>query len=108
MSEFAGLLKTRIEIWQRTGARTASGSSAEEWEPVTRCLARIDAEGAGPSSEAMALTALPRFRVTIRSQERLAIDQRVHWGSRKLSVRQIIADPGTPDRMTLRCEELRA
>lgn len=108
MSEFAGLLRTRVEIWQRTGTRLPSGLALEEWELVDRCLAKIEAEGVGPTEEGMSLSAQPRFRVLIRAQDKVSIDQRIHWQGRKLTVRQVIGDPAKPDRMTLRCEELRA
>ena len=107
MSEFAGTLKERITIEKPTDIRTASGLQTAGWEPVARCLAAIVAEGAGPEAEAQALSAMPRFRVTIRWREGIAVGQRVTWGERAMLVRQRIDDPMLPDRILLRCEEVR-
>jgi head-tail adaptor len=107
MTEFAGTLRHRIVIERPALARTPGGLQESIWEPVLRCLAAIALEGAGPESEAMALSAMARLRVTIRRRGGVAIDQRVRWGSRILMVRQLLDDPRTPDRLVLRCEEAR-
>ena len=107
MSEFAGTLKERVTIERPTDLRTESGLQQPGWEVVARCLAAIAAEGAGAEAEAMALSAMPRFRVTIRLRDGVAVGQRIAWGDRKLLVRQRIDDPRLPDRILLRCEEIR-
>ncbi len=106
--EFAGTLKERILIERPSSERTAMGLQIPGWEPVARCLAAIEPEGAGPEAEAQALSAMPRFRVAIRWREGVAIDQRVTWGRRVLMVRQLIDDPRARDRIVMRCEEVRA
>lgn len=107
MSEFAGTLKERIVIEKPVDLRTASGLQTAGWEPVARCLAAIVAEGAGAEAEAQALSAMPRFRVTIRQRDGIAVGQRVSWGGRAMLVKQRIDDPKLPDRILLRCEEMR-
>ncbi len=107
MSEFAGTLKQRIVIERPTDMRTASGLQTAGWETIARCLAAIEAEGAGPEAEGQALSAMPRFRVTIRQREGIAVGQRIAWGERTMLVRQRIDDPKLPDRILLRCEEVR-
>lgn len=106
--EFAGTLTERIEIDRPVTTRTVMGMQEAGWERVCRCLAAIVLEGAGPEAEAMALSAMPRFRVTIRWREGIAIDQRIRWRERTLMVRQLLDDPGSRDRLVLRCEEIRA
>ena len=107
MSEFAGSLRERIRIERPVELRTESGLQQPGWEAVGTCLAAIVAEGAGPEAEAMALSAMPRFRVTVRQREGVAVGQRVSWDGRKMLVRQRIDDPRLPDRIMLRCEEMR-
>lgn len=107
MSEFAGTLKERISIERPADLRTASGLQSAGWEPVAQCLAAIVAEGAGAEAEAMALSAMPRFRVTIRKRDGIAVGQRISWGERAMLVKQRIDDPKLPDRILLRCEEMR-
>ena len=105
--EFAGSLKQRVTIERPTLLRTASGLQEVGWEQVATCLAAIVAEGVGAEAEAMALSASPRFRVTIRARDGISVGQRVIWGERVMLVRQRIDDPRSPERITLRCEEMR-
>ena len=50
---------------------------------------------------------MPRYRVTIRERDGIAIDQRITWKGRGLMVRQLLDDPRTKDRIVMRCEEVR-
>ena len=106
--EFAGTLRERVIIERPLAMRSPTGLREEGWEQLCRIRAAIEPDGAGPEAEAMSLSAMPRFRVTIRTRDDIAIDQRVRWGPRVLMVRQIAIDPRTRDRMTMRCEEVRA
>jgi SPP1 family predicted phage head-tail adaptor len=108
MAEFAGTLKERILIERPSSERTAMGLSTSGWETVARCLAAIEPEGVGAEAEAQALSAMPRFRVAIRWREGVAIDQRISWGRRLLMIRQLLTDPRAKERITMRCEEVRA
>ena len=108
MSEFAGTLKERVVIERPAVLRTELGMQAAGWEMVAICLAAIVAQGAGAEAEAQALSAMSRFRVTIRARDGIAVGQQVRWRTRVLAVRQRIDDPTTPDRIVLRCEEVRA
>ena len=106
--EFAGTLNERILIERPIATRNALGLQEYGWEMVCRALASVIAEGVGAESEAMALSAMPKFRITVRKRDGIAIDQRVSWKSRKMMIRQLLEDPKAPDRMTLRCEEVRS
>ena len=106
-AEFAGSLRERVVIERPVSERTAIGVQASGWETVARCLASVMPEGAGPEAEAQALSAMPRFRVTIRNRDGVAIDQRLRWGKRVLMIRQMVDDPRLGDRHLLRCEEVR-
>ena len=106
-TEFAGTLRERVLIERPVEARTSTGVQQFGWERVASCLAAIVPEGAGAESEAMALSAMPRFTVTIRMREEIAIDQRIRWGTRVLMVRQLLSDPRRGDRIVMRCEEAR-
>lgn len=108
MTEFAGTLRQRINIDRQTTTRTSTGLQEAGWESVCRCLAAIELEGVGAESEGQALSAMPRLRVTIRRRSGIAIDQRIRWGARTLMIRQMLDDPRFPERLMLRCEELRA
>ena len=105
--EFAGTLGERIVIERPTSLRNEMGLQQPGWELVCRCLASVVLESVGPESEAQALSAMPRFRVTIRHREGIALDQRITWRERKLIVRQMLDDPRAKDRIAMRCEEVR-
>ena len=108
MREFAGTLKERVIIEQPAALRTALGMQSAGFETVAICLAAVVAEGAGAEAEAQALSAMSRYRVTIRTRDGIAVGQQVRWRGRVLAVRQRIDDPSLPDRIVLRCEEVRA
>lgn len=105
--EFAGTLRQRVVIETLTGERNALAAQVPAWDVVARCLAAIVPDGAGVDVEAQSLSAMARFKVTIRSREGIAVGQRVRWGTRLLAIRQRIDDPAFPDRIMLRCEETR-
>jgi len=107
MTEFAGTLRQRIMVERPTTTRTPTGLQESGWERVASCLAAIELEGVGPESEAMAFSAMPRLRVTVRQRSGFAIDQRIRWGTRTMMVRQLLDDPRYPDRLVMRCEEVR-
>ena len=105
--EFTGTLRERIVVERPISVRNAMGLQEPGWEQVCRCLASVDLESVGAESEAQSLSAMPRYRVTIRKRDGIALDQRVSWNGRKLMVRQMRDDPRAKDRMTMRCEEVR-
>jgi head-tail adaptor len=107
MAEFAGTLRERIIIERPISTRNAMGLQEPGWEEVCRCLAAVALESVGPESEAQALSAMPRFRVTVRRRDGIGIDQRIRWNGRSLVVRQLLDDPRTRDRIVMRCEEVR-
>lgn len=106
--EFAGTLRERILIERPTTTRTPTGLQESGWERVASCLAAIQIEGVGAQSEGMAFSAMPKLRVTIRRRSGIAIDQRIRWGTRTMMVRQLLDDPRYPDRIVMRCEEMRS
>ena len=107
MSEFAGSLRERIIIEQPISVRNEMGLQVPGWQQVCRCLASVVLESVGQESEGQALSAMPKFRVTIRQRDGIALDQRITWNERKLMVRQMLDDPRTKDRISMRCEEVR-
>lgn len=106
--EFAGTLRERVLIERPISLRNAMGLQQPGWETVCQCRASVALESVGAESEAQALSAMPKFKVTIRAREGFSLDQRVSWNGRKLMIRQLLDDPRAKDRITLRCEEVRA
>ena len=107
MKEFAGTLRERVVIEQPVSVRNEMGLREPGWEPVCSCLASIVLETIGAESEGQALSSMPKYRVTIRWREGIALDQRIRWNGRMLMVRQLLEDPRAKDRIVMRCEEIR-
>jgi head-tail adaptor len=105
--EFAGTLRERVIIEAPVSVRNAMGLQEPGWELVCRCLASVALDSVGPEAEAQALSAMPRYRVTIRWREGIALGLRVNWNGRVLMVRQLLDDPRSKDRIAMRCEEVR-
>ena len=105
--EFAGSLRERILIERPVTNRTAMGLQEDGWEKVCRALAAIEPDGAGTEAEAQALSAMPRFRVTMRPRDGVEVGQRIVWGKTQLMIRQLLLDSIQPDRVVLRCEQVR-
>jgi head-tail adaptor len=105
--EFAGTLRERVLIERPISTRNAMGLQEPGWEQVCRCLANVALESVGAESEGQALSAMPRYRITIRSRGGIGLDQRITWAGRRLMIRQLLDDPGQRDRIAMRCEEVR-
>lgn len=107
MNEFAGTLRERILIEQPVSVRNDMGLQEPGWEQVCSCLASIVLADVGQQNEGQALSAMPRYRVTIRARDGLALDQRISWDGRKLMIQQLLDDPRAKDRIAMLCEEVR-
>lgn len=107
MTEFAGLLRHRVVLARRSDMRLTSGLPVDEWEVFGQCLSLVEAEGTGPELEGMTVSAMPRYRVTLRRNDELAPDDRIKWKNKILRVRRIVIDPTKGDRTIAHCEEVR-
>lgn len=105
--EFAGTLRERVRIEQRSSMRDGIGSvvggyahDGDVWAAVTPLVP-------GDLAQAASLSVMPRWRVTMRKREGISPGTRLTWRARYLSVRAVISDPQEPAQMQLTCEELR-
>jgi len=105
--EFAGTLRERVTIERPVSVRNEMGLQGPGWDLVCNCLASVTLESVGAESEGQVLSSMPRYRVTIRNRDGVALDQRISWKDRKLMIRQLLNDPLARDRLALRCEEVR-
>ena len=105
--EFAGRLRERILIERPATSRTAMGLQEAGWEAVCKALAAVEPDGAGAEAEAQALSAMLRFRVTMRPRDGIAVGQRITWRETQMMIRQMLSNPAERDRIVLRCEQVR-
>lgn len=107
--ECAGTLKERVSIEQRreerdvlAGAKRGYAYAGAAWAEVAP-LVQVRAG----LSVADALSALPRWQVTMRKREGIGPETRLVWRHRFLAVRFVESDPREPAKMILTCEEMR-
>lgn len=102
MSEFAGALRERILIERRGEAGAAA---SEGWRHDGAAWAAVAPLGPGERIVAGALSARPRWRITIRQRGGIDLDSRIIWRARTLRLVAIVEDPRQPDRLVLDTEE---
>jgi head-tail adaptor len=107
MSEFAGALCERISFERRSDARDLLAGVRGKWRYDGAAWAAVAPLGAGDAVEGDALSALPRWRVTIRSREGLEPGSRIIWRGRFLRVRSVESDPREPAQLILTTQEQR-
>ncbi|MEP7350523.1 MAG: head-tail adaptor protein [Sphingorhabdus sp.] len=107
MTEFAGRLRERVVIEQRMGNRDllagATGSYAYAGEAWAALMPLVPAD----LMQADALSAMPRWQVTMRKREGLDPGTRLTWRRKYLAVRGVMSDPREPAQIVLTCEEVR-
>jgi head-tail adaptor len=99
-NEFTGALAERVAIETRTGAGDA-------WQAIAMRAAAVvpDAPDGGPVLAGEALVARLRWRLTLRADASITLAARLRWRGRALRILRCLADPRTPDRLTILAEE---
>lgn len=107
MSEFAGSLRERVVLETRLEARDARGGATGRYSYDGVAWASLMPLIPGDLTQADALSALPRWQVTIRKREGVGMRTRLTWRGKYLAVRALVSDPSEPAQMVLTCEEVR-
>jgi head-tail adaptor len=107
MSEFAGALRERIVIEQRRDVRELGAITRTKWDYDGAVWAAVAPLIPADLITADVLSALPRWRVTMRKREGISPATRIVWRGRYLKVRGVESDPRTPAQMILTTEEQR-
>jgi head-tail adaptor len=107
MTEFAGALRERISFERRSDERDLLAGARGKWRYDGAAWAAVTPLGIGDAVEADALSALPRWRVTIRKREGIDPASRIIWRGRYLKVRGVESDPREPAQMILSTQEQR-
>ncbi len=105
--EFAGALRERVTIEQPHPARDALGGRAGGYLYDGAAWAAISPLMPADLAAADALSAQPRWSVTLRKREGIDPGTRLVWRGRFLRVRSVVSDPVQPAQMVLTCEEVR-
>lgn len=105
--EFSGVLRERVSIERARHERDVMAGAMRGYTYDGAAWAAVAPLVPASIAEADALTALPRWQVTMRKRE--GIDQRTRlvWRGRFLAVRGVMSDPREPAQMILNCEEKR-
>ncbi len=107
MSEFVGTLRERVTIERRLGNRDALGGAVGAYAYDGAAWVAVNPLIPASLTEADALSATPRWQVTMRKREGIDLRTRLVWRGRYLGVRGIISDPREPAQMILTCQEAR-
>jgi head-tail adaptor len=107
MSGFAGDLRERVVIEHRFGGRDTLASATGQYTYAGEAWAALSPLAPADLNQANALSAMTRWKVTLRKREGLDPSCRLTWRGKYLAVRAVISDPQMPERMVLTCEELR-
>lgn len=107
IGEFAGTLKERVAIEQRRTERDVLAGAKRGFRYDGAAWAAMVPLAPGSLTDADALSALPRWQVTMRKREAIGPETRLVWRGRFLAVLSVLTDPREPARMTLICEEMR-
>lgn len=107
MTEFTGTLRERVTIERRLGNRDALAGASGRYAFEGGAWVAISPLIPADMSAADALSALPRWQVTMRKREGIDLRTRLVWRGRFLGVRGIVSDPRNPAQMVLTCEEAR-
>jgi head-tail adaptor len=107
MSGFAGSLRERIRIERPGTQRDLEGRLHPGWYEAAACFAAVAPDGTGSDVQGMALSAMPRFEIRLRTIEAAEVGNRIVWKGRRLLIRQRVDDPRQPGRLVLKCEEMR-
>jgi SPP1 family predicted phage head-tail adaptor len=105
--EFAGTLRERVVIETRLSTRDSRAGAVGNYRYDGQAWAAVSPLMPADLTRADALSALPRWRVTLRKREGLGLSTRLIWRGKYLAVRGAYSDPQTPAQMQLTCEEVR-
>lgn len=106
-AELAGILKERVLIETRVGNRDTLAGAVGKYVYAGEAWAALTPIAPGALESGDALSALPRWRVTLRKREGIDLQTRFIWRNKFLAVRTVQADPRDASQMTLICEEAR-
>lgn len=107
MSEFAGTLRERVVLETRLESRDGRGGANGRYSYDGEAWAALMPIMPAELSRADALSALPRWQVTMRKRESVGLRTRLTWRGKYLAVRALVSDPRQPAQMVLTCEEVR-
>jgi head-tail adaptor len=107
MTELTGTLRERVGVEQRNDARDALAGALGKYRYEGAVWAAVTPLGPADLVVGDALSALPRWNVTVRKREDFSLDTRLTWRGRYLHVRSILCDPRAPVLLQLTCEEAR-
>lgn len=107
MSEFAGSLRERVVIEHRQGNRDVAAGATGKYAYAGEAWAALMPLMPSDLVQADALSAMPRWQVTMRKREGVGPGTRLTWRRKYLAVRGVISDPREPAQIVLTCGEVR-
>lgn len=107
MTEFAGSLRERVLLETRLESRDGRGAAKARYVYEGVAWAALFPLVPSDLVRGDAISAMPRWQVTMRKREAVGMHTRLTWRGRYLAIRSIVTDPREPAQMVLTCEEQR-
>ncbi|WP_430444100.1 phage head completion protein [Sphingorhabdus contaminans] len=107
MTEFAGSLRERVLLETRLESRDGRGVAKARYVYEGVAWAALFPLMPSDLVRGDAISAMPRWQVTMRKREAVGMNTRLTWRGRYLAIRSIVTDPREPAQMVLTCEEQR-
>jgi head-tail adaptor len=106
-AELAGALRERVTIEIRASNRDTAAGATGRYVYSGQAWASLMPLVPASLSQADALSAKPRWQVTMRKRESVDLGARLTWRGKYLAVRSVISDPREPAYLIATCEEAR-
>lgn len=104
---FAGNLRERVVIERRVGARDAMASATGNYAYMGEAWAALSPIAPAGLTLADSISAMPKWKITLRKREGLDPRCRLVWRGKFLAIRGVVSDPQMPERLMLTAEEVR-
>jgi head-tail adaptor len=107
MSGFAGTLRERVILETRRAGRDGLAGAIGKYDYAGEAWAALIPLVPADLTEAMSISAMPRWQVILRKREGIDPRVRLTWRGKYLAVRSVVSDPREPSQLVLTCEEVR-
>jgi SPP1 family predicted phage head-tail adaptor len=101
MSEFSGTLRERVTFQKAVDASDGQGGSRRVWQTMDSVWAHVAVSDVAERLVAGRTRDQQKYKITCRYPALLDPAWRVAWRGQVMAITAIVADPDTPERVTL-------
>jgi SPP1 family predicted phage head-tail adaptor len=101
MSEFSGALRERVTFQKAVDASDGQGGRQRAWQTMDSVWAHVAVSDVAERLVAGRTRHSQKYKITCRRLATLDSSWRVAWRGQVMAITAIVADPDTPERVTL-------